>query len=52
MRIVDKQGGVRDALATVSNIPGTRKTVASLVDITESKQAEVELRSAHEKLVL
>lgn len=50
LRIVNKQGGVRDTLATVSNIPGTRKTVASLVDITESKKAELELRSAHEKL--
>ena len=44
------QGHSRDMFLTVAVIPGSQKTVASLLDITERKQAELELRKSHEEL--
>ena len=46
---VHKQGHIRDILITVGMIPGTRKRVCSLVDITESKRSEVALRKSEER---
>lgn len=40
----------RDMLLTVAVIPGTRKSVVSLSDITERKLAEQELRRSHQEL--
>ena len=42
-RFVDRQGQVRDCFLTVDMIPGTRKSVASVLDITARKQMEEEL---------
>ena len=42
--LVDRQGGVREVIITISLIPGTKKSVASFVDITERKQAEEALK--------
>jgi PAS domain S-box-containing protein len=39
-RLVRRDGSLRDILLTVDLIPGTRNSVASLMDITERKQAE------------
>ncbi len=41
LKIIDKQGNVKDIHLTIGVIPGTRQSVASVVDITE-------LRRAHE----
>ncbi len=40
VRMIDRHGRIRDALTTVGMIPGTRRSVASLLDITERKQIE------------
>ncbi|MFQ6042362.1 MAG: hypothetical protein ACE5PV_16010 [Candidatus Poribacteria bacterium] len=34
-RFIDKKGNVRDGFLTVAIIPGTKKSVASLLDITQ-----------------
>jgi diguanylate cyclase (GGDEF)-like protein/PAS domain S-box-containing protein len=51
-RFVNRDGSVRDTLLTIAMIPGTTKSVASLFDITERKQAEARLRyiSLHDTL--
>ena len=41
-QFIDKLGNVRDCFLAISMIPGTKKSVASLLDITEHKQAEKE----------
>lgn len=41
-RFKDRFGRVRDSLATVGMIAGTRRSVASLVDISEKKKVEEE----------
>lgn len=43
-RAIDKCGIVKDILLYVDTIPGTKKSVASLLDITERKRAEEELK--------
>jgi PAS domain S-box-containing protein len=40
---VDRQGDVRNVLLTVGMIPGTNRSVASLLDITELRKMEEEL---------
>jgi len=45
-RFITKGGQVRSAFITIALIPGTKKTVASFVDITERKQAEAALRES------
>jgi two-component system, cell cycle sensor histidine kinase and response regulator CckA len=42
-RIRDKQGQVKDILGKVCMIPGSMRSVASLVDITDRKKSEAEL---------
>ena len=44
-----KSGDLRDTLLTVDVLPGTRKSIASLIDITERKRAEEKLRRSEEK---
>ena len=44
LKLIDKQGNVRDVYLTVDMIPGTNRSVASLLDITEHKRAEERLR--------
>ena len=39
-RFLDRRGRPVDVFLTVATIPGTRKSVASLIDITERKQVE------------
>jgi|GEM_PF-4957800 len=41
-RLVDKLGNIKHVISNVSVIPGTRKVVASLMDITESKRSKEE----------
>lgn len=41
---IDKQGNFKDIFITISMIPGTTTSVASLLDVTERKQAEKEVK--------
>lgn len=43
-RFVDRKGGEKNIFLTVAMIPGTTKSVASLLDITERKLAELLLQ--------
>jgi PAS domain S-box-containing protein len=48
LKIVDREGCVKDVHLTVGLIPGTEQAVASAVDITEQKQAQdIILRDKH-----
>jgi diguanylate cyclase (GGDEF)-like protein/PAS domain S-box-containing protein len=51
-RIVDGKDRVRDIFLAISVIPGTERSVVSLMDITERKEMEDELRymSTHDSL--
>ena len=44
LRIISKQGEVRDTVITVALLPGDTRTVASLADISDRKRAEQMLK--------
>lgn len=48
-QFLDKKGQIKDVIATVSMIPGTKKRLAALLDITERKHAERALQKSEEK---
>ncbi|MBZ2166806.1 histidine kinase dimerization/phosphoacceptor domain -containing protein [Methanobacterium spitsbergense] len=49
----DKEGNIKDILVTVVTIPDTQKLLASLIDITKSKNAENLIKSSlNEKNIL
>ncbi|MFO7958050.1 MAG: PAS domain S-box protein [Candidatus Brocadiia bacterium] len=48
LRYRRKDGQVRNALVTVALLPGARRTVASLVDVTERQQAADQLEASEE----
>lgn len=48
-RFRDRQGKIRYIQLNVGMIPGTKKSVASLIDITELKEAERKIREREEK---
>ncbi|MBN1763608.1 MAG: PAS domain S-box protein [Methanomicrobia archaeon] len=48
-RFIDKAGNVKDIFLSISVIPGTKKSVAALLDVTERKRAEDVLRENEEK---
>jgi PAS domain S-box-containing protein len=43
-RFIDKDGRIRDAFTTVAMLPGTKKSVISVLDITDRKRADERLR--------
>lgn len=49
-RLVDRAGRERDMHLTIGDIPGTDRSVASMIDITDRKQFEEELNAAHEQI--
>jgi len=49
--LINRLSEVKEIIVTVSIIPGTRKSLASLLDITERKRAEEALRIAHQALI-
>jgi PAS domain S-box-containing protein len=49
VKIVDRHGNVKDVFVKVALIPGTKKSVASILDITERKRMENALRESEEK---
>ncbi len=48
-RFRHKDGTPRDMLVTVSLIPGTRKSLVSLIDVTERKRSEQTIRESQER---
>jgi PAS domain S-box-containing protein len=46
---VDRRGNLRDINVSIAAIPGTQKTVASLLDITERKHADVALQESEKR---
>ena len=48
-KFIDRQGNVNDILVSIDIIPETKKSVASLLDITERKQAEESLRQSEDR---
>jgi PAS domain S-box-containing protein len=49
-RMVDRAGRIRDLFATIDLIPGTMKSVASVLDITDRKQMERSLMEREKEL--
>jgi PAS domain S-box-containing protein len=43
-RLIDKKGNIKNIFLKVGMIPGSKKSIASLIDITEHKQAEERLK--------
>ncbi|GAH66260.1 unnamed protein product, partial [marine sediment metagenome] len=43
-RLIDKKGNIKNIFLKVGIIPGSKKSIASLIDITEQKQAEERLK--------
>jgi PAS domain S-box-containing protein len=48
-RFITKDGDIRNILLTIALIKGTKRTVASLLDITDRKQAEEALKESEER---
>ena len=48
-RFITKTGDTRTIFLTIDMIPGTKQSVASLMDITDLKLAEEELRESERK---
>jgi PAS domain S-box-containing protein len=49
-RLIDKKGNIKDILLKIGMLSGTKKSVASLMDITERKQTEEKIK--HLNLIL
>lgn len=43
-QLVDRHGNIKDVIVTVAKLPGTKKKVVSLLDITERKRMEKQLQ--------
>jgi PAS domain S-box-containing protein len=50
-RLVTQSGEIRDIYLSVDIIPGTKKSVASLLDITERKKAETDLIAVNREYI-
>lgn len=48
-RLLDKQGRYKYCIITVSMLPGTQKSIASILDETDRKQAEINLQKKIEE---
>ncbi len=49
LKLTDKHGNVKTVLIQVGMIPGTMKSIASLIDITRQKETEEALRQSEDK---
>ncbi len=47
-RLIDKQGNVKNVSITADLIPGTKKSIVSILDISKHKRAEEALRKSEE----
>ena len=50
VRLIDAKGEIRNTILSIGIIPGSKRSVVSMNDITERKQAEEKLRESHQKL--
>jgi len=50
-RFTDKTGNIRDIYLVVDMIPGTKKSVASLIDISERRKNEIEREKLNKELL-
>jgi len=48
-RFVDRHGKIKNIVLTIGQIPGTNKSMASLQDVTDRRQAEVTQRAGEER---
>ncbi len=48
-RFITKEGDIREMLLTVDMIPNTKKSIASILDITERRKAEQKLKESEVK---
>jgi len=48
-RMIDRQGNIKNVIVTASMIPGTRRSVASILDITGRKKGEKELANVRQE---
>jgi PAS domain S-box-containing protein len=48
-RLLTKSGEIRNMLLTIEMFPGTKRSIASLIDITDRKRIEEALRESEEK---
>ncbi|MFW9993541.1 MAG: PAS domain S-box protein [Candidatus Odinarchaeota archaeon] len=48
-RFIDRDGNLKNVAVTVGLIPGTKKSIVSMLDVTESKRAEKALRKSEER---
>ena len=51
-RFRDRNGNIRDVFITIDMIPGTKKSVASLIDISELKRIRRALEAEKERLLV
>ncbi|MEN4006391.1 MAG: PAS domain S-box protein [Methanobacterium sp.] len=51
VQFVDRKGNVRDIFMIVAMISGTRKSLASLLDITEEKRAENQIKTSFLEII-
>jgi PAS domain S-box-containing protein len=49
-QFIDRQGAAKDVLVTTSVVPGSTRSIASLLDITARKRAEEEFRRLNQEL--
>jgi PAS domain S-box-containing protein len=49
-RFIDRNGNIRNIFSTIEPIPGARKTVVSLLDISDRKKMEEALQKSYEEL--
>ncbi|MDD3856414.1 MAG: PAS domain S-box protein, partial [Methanoculleus sp.] len=50
-QMIDRQGRRKDMHLTIGTIPGTERSVASMIDVTDQKRFEEELNLAHEEMI-
>jgi PAS domain S-box-containing protein len=48
-RLIDKYGKIKQISLTIAMIPGTKKSIASIIDITDRKQADKKLQESERK---
>jgi PAS domain S-box-containing protein len=49
LRLIDKYDDIKQISLTIAMIPGTKKSIASIIDITDRKQAEKKLQESERK---
>ncbi len=49
-QLIDRYGNIKDIIPTVAMIPGTKKCLISLLDVTDNKKAEKALRKSEAQL--